>query len=155
MSDGSRSIHIRKRFKLKFLVVLQILVSETIDVERGLRMEGDSFFSSLSHKGILTICIYDSCSEKSFTQLTDLPGGRQVEVKTDNPTKIVFYDDKMILLIWKIPLKELNVEDVFRTQNFLRFKRTEECGLCGSHVRQFSSPCNKNIMLWDNTKYLL
>ena len=96
-----------------------VTMSESLKMDKGL-LTGDDIFASLSHKGILAI--YADCK---VIQFTDLNNGRQVKMKVENTTRTSFYDSIILLLTWRIPLREATVEEVFKSPRIETFKEIE------------------------------
>lgn len=99
-----------------------IRVSRPVKINKVLRTKGNSFYASLSHKGILAIC--SDVFLSSGLQITDLTiAGRQVDFSVESSTHIAFYDDKMIALTSGETLREAKVEDVFGCPKTSTFKK--------------------------------
>ena len=96
------------------------MISEPLVVEKGLRVEGGCFCTSLSHQGILAIY---SWSEKNIIQFTNLINEKQMEIEVESGSSVAFYDDKVILLTYGRPLREAKVEDVFDEPDISVFQR--------------------------------
>ena len=96
-----------------------VKMSEPLKVEREL-LTGGCIYSSLSHNGILAICVNDNT-----LQFTDLNNDRQVGMDIDNYTVVGFYDSNILLLTYQMPLREATVENVFDNPNIKTFKEIE------------------------------
>lgn len=84
-----------------------VRMSAPLRVEKGL-IGGDYIFASLSHRGVLAICV-----DGSTIQFTDLNDDRQVETGVEDWTLVGFYDEMALLLTCGRPLREAAVADVF------------------------------------------
>ena len=96
-----------------------VKMTEPLKVERKLSTEWD-IFVSLSHKGILAICV-----NKRTVQFTDLNNYRQVGIKVENISLAAFYNNVILLLTWEKPLREARVEEVFDNPIIETFKEIE------------------------------
>ena len=99
-----------------------VKISEPIKVDRKL-LTGNNINVSLSHKGILAICL-----DQHTLQFTDLNNSRQVEMRVEFESLIGFYDCKILLLTLLKPLREATVEKVFDNPTLKTFeiiKRTK------------------------------
>ena len=118
-----------------------VMRKELIDVGQGVRMTepvkvekrlltGDRIFASLSHNGILAICIKESSSDwfnnERTIQFTDLYNYKQIDVKVENDSLASFYDNMLLLLTLRKPLREATVEEVFDNPIIETFKEIEE-----------------------------
>lgn len=135
---GQKLVSIGKRVKM----------SEPVKVEKRL-MNGSYIRTSLSHQGILAVC---ACSKQYLVQLTDLNNGKQVEMRIENqaddcdntghevPPNVLgrrrargcschslvgFYDDNVLLLTSKMPLREARVRSVFCEPTIEVFREIE------------------------------
>lgn len=122
---GQKLVSIGKRVKM----------SEAVEVEKR-PMNGSYIRTPLSHQGILAAC---ACSNQYFVQLTDLNSDKQVAMKIENQADdcdnaerevlpnalgrrsardcschslVGFYDDDILLLTSKMPLREARVRSV-------------------------------------------
>ena len=96
-----------------------VRITEPIKVEKGL-LVGDNIYVSLSHDGILAIC-----PNYSTIQLTDLNINKQVEMEVEDDSLVAFYDDIILLLTFRKPLREARVEEVFENPTIETFKKIE------------------------------
>lgn len=96
-----------------------VKMTEPLRVDKGL-ITGDSVFASLSHQGVLFICVDDDT-----VQFTDLNNNRQVRMTVENYSLAGFYNDMVILLVCNVPLMEAIMENVFEDPNIEIFKEIE------------------------------
>lgn len=96
-----------------------IMISDPVIVDKGLRDKGAGSFVSLSHQGILSIY---ALNEIYTIQFTDLLNDRQVEMEVEHWSTPAFYDDNLILLTYRKPLRESSVEEIFKVANVSAFK---------------------------------
>ena len=105
-----------------------VMMGVPLRVERELLI-GSEVYASLSHKGVLVICVGDDT-----LQFTDLNDGRQVEIEVEGDTRVGFYDEAALLLTsWK-PLREAAVEDIFNDPVIGAFRKIEGT----SHVLSYT-----------------
>lgn len=95
-------------------------MTEPLKVERKLAA-GNGVFASLSHQGILAICVKISRSIY-IIQFTNLNDGRQVEIKSRTNFVVAFYDNMILLLAFWDFFREATVESVFDNPTIKTFK---------------------------------
>ena len=96
-----------------------VKMTEPIKVERGL-ITGNLIYASLSHQGILAICV-----NENTLQFTDLNTNKQVGITVESYSLLGLYDDMMLLLTWYNSLRETTVEKVFNSPNIEIFEKIE------------------------------
>lgn len=125
----------------------EVKMSEPLKVEKSL-MTGDYIRTSLSHNGVLAICVY---SGRSYTiQFTDLENGKQVKMEVENTTLVGFYDSMALLLTQEKRLREATVESVFKNPSIEIFKIIE--GTHNAYPGTDVSLLQKTRVLYYNTR---
>lgn len=99
----------------------EISLSQPVKIDKDIGNNGEEFFISISHKGVVAVC----CLQEDYViKFTDLFADKQVEVKVENNTLVGFYDDRMILLTLEMPMREAEVDEVFEKPDLSIFKGT-------------------------------
>lgn len=88
-----------------------IKMAEVADLGNRFRTEGQFFYVSISHKGV--VAVYSFTDEK-ILELTDMNTFEKVELEVERRCLVGFYDDKLLAITYDYPLRECRVEDMFK-----------------------------------------
>lgn len=94
-------------------------VSVPVKVETKLR-KGLYIHATLSHEGVLAIC--SIMGNKHEIELTDLKTNNQCLIPVEETSSAAFYDDKIIVIVSRFPLRECKVSEAFRCPNSINYK---------------------------------
>lgn len=128
-----------------------VKLSEFLKVEKEL-LTGQDIYASLSHQGILAICV--SSDQRSTIQFTDLNNNIQVKMSIEGDTLAAYYDNMILILTYRKPLREATVESVFNNPTVDTFDAIEgTLDVCAAtdvsllHVRRVLHYTSNDLLL--------
>lgn len=96
-----------------------ISVSTPVIIKKKLR-KGLYIHATLSHEGVLAIC--SLMGNQHEIELTDLRTNNQCLIPVEEASSAAFYDDKIIVIVSRYPLRESKVSDIFESPDSINYK---------------------------------